>query len=451
MKIFIYMKFLLRRNFLFLIVGLFSFSAVQSQSQYSNLEKYWKYRERLREKFVYVSDSVENFGVNLPAVKINYDDTASTLGFGDNNVRSAFYLSLLSTELYLLKENGENYSETLKELYYALLAIERLDLYSETYEQVAYDEGWIQGSDWDDSKIDVNDLNINNINGYFIRDDVTLSFWDKYSSYFGFDDFISHINREPGIFFMEPISQDNIFNLLQGLALIEALVGVEDVSSNPAVFNTSIIPTYLFNKNIKNGNSIDFAEWARDLTLRLTKYMQPSLNFSVPQTWVTWFLNVFVSDWYLVDSRGELVPEGNGLLELGAFFHWPIIDNAIEVTGLPESVVRDNEGELFGLSVYKESFEDGSTPVFGVLMDSDFNWGEEKEQKTRSLGALADILHGIITLDALRDLRDGGYHIAITTIYKVNVLASWNFKHIVNLDKIRMYNSVNLKKWIYND
>ena len=36
-------------------------------------------------------------------------------------------------------------------------------------------------------------------------------------------------------------------------------------------------------------------------------------------------------------------------------------------------------------------------------------------------------------------------HIAIATIYQVNVLASWNFKHIVNLDKIRMYNSVNLK------
>ena len=36
-------------------------------------------------------------------------------------------------------------------------------------------------------------------------------------------------------------------------------------------------------------------------------------------------------------------------------------------------------------------------------------------------------------------------HIAISTIYHVNVLASWNFKHIVNLDRIRMYNSVNLK------
>ena len=36
-------------------------------------------------------------------------------------------------------------------------------------------------------------------------------------------------------------------------------------------------------------------------------------------------------------------------------------------------------------------------------------------------------------------------HIAIATINQVNVLASWNFKHIVNLDRIRKYNSVNLK------
>lgn len=36
-------------------------------------------------------------------------------------------------------------------------------------------------------------------------------------------------------------------------------------------------------------------------------------------------------------------------------------------------------------------------------------------------------------------------HIAIATINNVNVLASWNFKHIVNLDRIRLYNAVNLK------
>lgn len=36
-------------------------------------------------------------------------------------------------------------------------------------------------------------------------------------------------------------------------------------------------------------------------------------------------------------------------------------------------------------------------------------------------------------------------HIALSKINQVNVLASWNFKHIVNLDKIRQYNAVNLK------
>jgi hypothetical protein len=36
-------------------------------------------------------------------------------------------------------------------------------------------------------------------------------------------------------------------------------------------------------------------------------------------------------------------------------------------------------------------------------------------------------------------------HIAIATIERVDVLVSWNFKHIVNLRRIRGYNSVNLK------
>jgi len=36
-------------------------------------------------------------------------------------------------------------------------------------------------------------------------------------------------------------------------------------------------------------------------------------------------------------------------------------------------------------------------------------------------------------------------HIALATIHRVDVLASWNFKHIVNLARIRGYNAVNLK------
>ncbi|MDR3170797.1 MAG: hypothetical protein LBU17_04120 [Treponema sp.] len=37
-------------------------------------------------------------------------------------------------------------------------------------------------------------------------------------------------------------------------------------------------------------------------------------------------------------------------------------------------------------------------------------------------------------------------HIAVGTAIGVDVLVSWNFKHIVNLDKIKLFNSVNLRE-----
>jgi len=36
-------------------------------------------------------------------------------------------------------------------------------------------------------------------------------------------------------------------------------------------------------------------------------------------------------------------------------------------------------------------------------------------------------------------------HIAIATVERVDILVSWNFKQIVNLNKIHLFNSVNLK------
>jgi hypothetical protein len=37
-------------------------------------------------------------------------------------------------------------------------------------------------------------------------------------------------------------------------------------------------------------------------------------------------------------------------------------------------------------------------------------------------------------------------HIAIATVEKADIVVSWNFKHIVNVHKIRGFNSVNLKE-----
>jgi predicted nucleic acid-binding protein len=41
--------------------------------------------------------------------------------------------------------------------------------------------------------------------------------------------------------------------------------------------------------------------------------------------------------------------------------------------------------------------------------------------------------------------REDCFHIALATINKADVLVSWNFKHIVNILRIRGYNAVNLK------
>ena len=43
-------------------------------------------------------------------------------------------------------------------------------------------------------------------------------------------------------------------------------------------------------------------------------------------------------------------------------------------------------------------------------------------------------------------MRADAQHIAIATVARVDVLVSWNFKHIVNLQRIHGYNSVNLRR-----
>ena len=40
---------------------------------------------------------------------------------------------------------------------------------------------------------------------------------------------------------------------------------------------------------------------------------------------------------------------------------------------------------------------------------------------------------------------DDGLHIALATVTEVDVVVSWNFRHIVHLDKIRLFNAVNLE------
>ena len=56
--------------------------------------------------------------------------------------------------------------------------------------------------------------------------------------------------------------------------------------------------------------------------------------------------------------------------------------------------------------------------------------------------AEAYLSHGIVGPGS----RSDALHVALATVAHVDVLVSWNFKHIVNLDRIRLFNAVNLEQ-----
>lgn len=57
---------------------------------------------------------------------------------------------------------------------------------------------------------------------------------------------------------------------------------------------------------------------------------------------------------------------------------------------------------------------------------------------------LADayMAHGVVGPGSLAD----ALHVAMATVRGVDVFVSWNFKHIVNLGRIRLFNAVNLEQ-----
>lgn len=62
---------------------------------------------------------------------------------------------------------------------------------------------------------------------------------------------------------------------------------------------------------------------------------------------------------------------------------------------------------------------------------------------TDEAAELADAyqVHNILT----PKFYDDGLHIALATTAGADILVSWNFKHIVRFDKIRLFNAVNLE------
>ena len=74
------------------------------------------------------------------------------------------------------------------------------------------------------------------------------------------------------------------------------------------------------------------------------------------------------------------------------------------------------------------------------------NYSADKFQRvdlTEEAIKLADtyISEKVVGKTSMEDCR----HIALATIHRADFLVSWNFKHIVNIERIRGYNAINIK------
>jgi len=124
---------------------------------------------------------------------------------------------------------------------------------------------------------------------------------------------------------------------------------------------------------------------------------------------------------------------------VGGFF-----DKEFETTTKALFQRLENKEVIFVVSdVLEYELETAPQHVNELLEKYKISGSVELVKLTDESKALADcyIAENIVSTKCLDDCR----HIAIATINKVDVLASWNFKHIVNFDKIKLYNSVNLK------
>jgi hypothetical protein len=271
----------IKKIIILLLVGLCTYSYCQSDFQ--NLDKYWFYRDRLK-KFVLVSSNYNEQGTNYPAAKI-YNDS---LCYDDGNGVFNHYVSVLATEYRLLKNNGQDYSNTIKELYYALKSFERIDRIAETYSGGAPA-----------------------LNGSYLRQDVDQAFWQKYKAG-GTNPYFTVNNLSAGV---SPYAGDTPENKEYELNSLDN--NVHNLYAFYLVYK-------LVDNEIVDGNTINFKDLVKSNVLRIMTHMYHP-NDTYVMHWCDYdqnILKVFVCDeiknvwntsWYLKNTvTNQLVPEGNG-------------------------------------------------------------------------------------------------------------------------------------------
>lgn len=217
---------------LILLVGLAL--PLLSQPSVEHLEKYWYYRERLKNDFIYYTGNPSIKGSHQPIeCRADYytDHRESFIRMGDATANLGYYIALLALEWKLLNDNGQfdDCLQTKDELEKALEAFERLDINAENCfrEQI---EDPPPSSD---------------INGFFLRDDMGGDDQeDLMEIYFDVKRIISGYLEHCGPNIGEDenvISQDQAIGLFLGFKMVKNYVQVQELQTKSEQSTNDII------------------------------------------------------------------------------------------------------------------------------------------------------------------------------------------------------------------
>lgn len=159
---------ILKMNFRYIHITLFfilllstAAGDIYAQTPQQNEEKYWEYRERLRNDFM-IGIGPE-MGMSTPASA--RDTVTGILQWTDATMALGEYIGVLAMEYRILEGRAASTDETVEEMFYALYALNRLDYNAELF---------FGGTP--------------SLNGFFMRDDIEEDSLDM-------DDVLEHLNQ----------------------------------------------------------------------------------------------------------------------------------------------------------------------------------------------------------------------------------------------------------------
>ncbi|NCU32552.1 MAG: PIN domain-containing protein [Candidatus Moranbacteria bacterium] len=104
--------------------------------------------------------------------------------------------------------------------------------------------------------------------------------------------------------------------------------------------------------------------------------------------------------------------------------------------------LRNEEFVLLFSNVTQEELENAPEKVKNLVRGLKADYTEYLE----TTGEVVDLATAYITEKVVGPTSYADcLHIALATISRADFLVSWNFKHIVNIQRIRGYNSINIK------